>query len=107
MRRIFMKFFYFIAVAVMIAALLIILAVIPSSNAQNDTTQEYHPSRFAVIAAEVNVLTPDMGGRNATQHMMLRVDTVTGRTWLLQVNVAGGNEPHLRTAVWRETGTKQ
>jgi hypothetical protein len=48
-----------------------------------------------------------MGGRNATQHMMLRVDTVTGRTWLLQVNVAGGNEPHLRTAVWRETGTKQ
>lgn len=107
MKSIYSKIFYAAAVAIIIAALLIMLVFVPESEAQNFSTQEYSPSRFAVISAEVNVLTPDMNVSRHTQHLLMRVDTVTGRTWLLQVNVAGGNEPRVRTAVWHETGARK
>lgn len=107
MRKRYMKFLYAAAVTVLITALLIMLVFIPESDAQSNSSQEYFPSRFAVIAAEVNVMTPDMGGRDATQNILMRVDTATGRTWILQVNVAGGNDPRVRAAVWHETGFRR
>ena len=88
--------------AVIIAGIILALILIPAVNAQTGNTQDYNENRFAVIAAGINVLSPQMSSRTYIQNVMLKIDTVSGRAWLLQVEVAGGNEPRIRNARWHE-----
>ena len=95
-----MKKFYLIAAA---AAIIITLLMLPNAvSGQNSNSQQFVPSRFAVIAAQINVFSKKMGGEHNTQFVMLKLDTFTGRTWLLQLDVAGGNDPKIRNSAWLE-----
>ena len=102
-----MKKFYFAAVAVVAAVVVILGMAIPSVFGQSGNSQEYSRERFVLVAAQVNVFSPEMGGRNDTQHVMVRMDTVTGRSWILQLDVAGGNTPKVRHSSWQELGFKR
>ena len=102
-----MKKFYLAAIAVIvIIALLLWVMFIPESDAQNVSTQGFNPSRFAIINAVVNVNSPEMGGLDNTQTVLVKIDTATGRAWILQMDVAGGNSPRLRSSSWHEVGIK-
>lgn len=99
-----MKNFYLTALAAIATVAVVIFAALPSVYAQNSNSQEYARQRFVLVAAQVNVFSPEMGGRNETQYVMLKMDTLTGKSWMLQLDVAGGNEPKLRRSAWRELG---
>jgi hypothetical protein len=100
-----MKHFSIIAAAV-IATILLLTLLIPSGRAQSSDSQEYHPSRYVIVAAPINVLSPGMGAGHDTQYVMVKMDTVTGKTWILQLDVAGGNNPKVRASSWHELGSR-
>lgn len=102
-----MKKFYFAAVAVIAAAVAAVVFAIPEASAQSGNSQEFVKERFVLVAAQVNVFSPEMGAANDTQYVMVRMDTVTGRSWILQLDVAGGNAPKVRRSVWHELGFRQ
>lgn len=100
-----MKKFYLIGACTAIAAIISLLVVfIPASTAQNVNSQDFTPSRFVVIAADINVLSPQMGNIGKIQSVILKMDTMTGKAWILQVHVMGGNEPKVRSSSWHEVG---
>ena len=100
-----MKKYYVIgAFAAVTAIFLLMLALIPSLTAQNANSQDFTPSRYVVIAADVNVLSPQMGNSGKIQSVMLKLDTITGKAWILQVHVMGGNDPKVRYSSWHEVG---
>ena len=45
-----------------------------------------------------------MGNNGKIQSVVLKMDTMTGKAWILQVQVMGGNEPKVRTSSWHEVG---
>ena len=100
-----MKKYYVIgAFAAAAAIFLLMLVLIPSLTAQNANSQDFTPSRYVVVAADVNVLSPQIGNSGKIQSVMLKLDTVTGRSWILQVHVMGGNDPKVRYSSWHEVG---
>ena len=99
-----MKPFYLSILTIAALIALVTILLLPSGNAQSSNSQEFIPSRFVITAAEINVLSPQMNGSHATQNVLVKMDTVTGRSWILQLEVAGGNEPRVRTSAWRELG---
>lgn len=102
-----MKKFYFAGIAVIAAVVIMIAAAIPSLLAQSGNSQEYSRERFVLVAAQVNVFSPEMGARNESQYVMVKMDTLTGRSWILQLDVAGGNEPKVRHSSWQELGFRR
>lgn len=97
---------FFTAGLALLAAAGIIAAIGASQlpTPQTGNTQDYYPNRYAVIAAEINVLSPQMGASNKRQCVMLKFDTATGKAWILQIHVAGGNDPKVRNSGWHEVG---
>ena len=102
---VFMKKFYLAALFALIPiGILVSIFLIPEALAQNANSQDFTPSRYVVVAADVNVLSPQMGSSGKLQSVMLKLDTVTGRAWILQIHVMGGNEPKVRQSSWHEVG---
>ncbi|MBO7328153.1 MAG: hypothetical protein J6W00_05200 [Lentisphaeria bacterium] len=100
-----MKKFYLIGICTALAAVISLLLIfIPESTALSTDSQNFTPSRFVVIAADINVLSPQMGNNGKIQSVVLKMDTMTGKAWILQVQVMGGNEPKVRTSSWHEVG---
>ncbi len=103
-----MKKHYLIPAAIIMIILLLIAVLVPESSAQTGNSQEFTPSRYAVIAAEVSVFSPqtiNQGFGSDKQNVIVKLDTVTGRTWILQLDVAGNNDPKIRHSFWRELGS--
>ena len=100
-----MKHFLIIA-ADIIATIALLTLLIPSGKAQSRNSQNYQPSRYVIVAAQINVLSPRMGADHDTQYVMVKMDTVTGKTWILQMDVAGGNNPKVRSSSWHELGSR-
>ena len=98
-----MKQFSFIAAGVIFAVLLFAM-LIPVGKAQSNNTQEFNQTRFVIIAAPVNVFSPQMGSSDDVQQVMVKMDTVTGKTWILQLDVAVGNQPRVRSSLCHELG---
>lgn len=79
-------------------------------GAAEKTTESYSPSRFALFQGSVSascVVNPGGFSQNV-QQCMLKVDTRTGETWVLQLAVNGSGDPTVRSAVWakvRNSGT--
>lgn len=71
-------------------------------GAQNDTTQDFQQSRFALLSAELNIsnITGSGGISNNVQKSVLKLDTKTGEVWVLQLTVNGTGDPTVRSAVW-------
>lgn len=100
-----MKHFLIIAAGI-IATIALLTLLIPSGKAQSSNSQNYQPSRYVIVAAQINVLSPRMGADRDTQYVMVKMDTVTGKTWILQMDVAGGNNPKVRSSSWHELGSR-
>ena len=82
---------------IIIVALLIISFTSLADN--NNNTQPYKPARFALLAGEVNAAMFNSNG-NHTQKVIVKLDTTTGQTWIMQLSVNSGNNPKVRDAVW-------
>jgi len=89
---------------VMIIILILLSLMIPLCNAQVGNSQEYSPSRYVIVAAQVNVISPGINGSHDTQYVLVKLDTLTGKSWILQLDVAGGDAPRVRQSAWKELG---
>lgn len=65
-------------------------------------TENYIPSRFALMQGSLSVsnITNSGGISNNIQQCILKLDTRTGETWVLQLAVNGTGDPTVRSAVW-------
>jgi hypothetical protein len=100
-----MKKFVLAATVIMIVILLMLSFMIPLCSAQVGNSQDFTPSRYVIVAAQVNVSSPQMGGLQNTQYVIVKLDTVTGKSWILQLDVAGGNDPKVNHSMWKELGS--
>ena len=98
-----MKHFLIIAAGI-IATIALLTLLIPSGNAQSSNSQNYQPSRYVIVAAQVNVISPGINGSHDTQYVLVKLDTLTGKSWILQLDVAGGDAPRVRQSAWKELG---
>lgn len=102
-----MKKLCVIATVVIIAALILTAMLIPETGAQTDNSQAFTPSRYVIMAADINVDSLQLGAAHASRRFIVKMDTVTGRTWLLQVGMTGGNDPRIRSTSWHEVGIRR
>ena len=98
-----MKFFIFAGAAIILSLLTAASIAIPLCNAQNGNSQDFMPSRFVIMATQVTVFSP-MNDQHEPQNVIVKLDTHTGKTWILQLDVAGGNDPKVRRSSWLELG---
>ena len=65
-------------------------------------TQLFTPARYALVAAKVDTasLQPGTGGPTGRRQVLVKLDTVSGRCWVLQLAVAGANNPTVIGASW-------
>ena len=86
------------AVAAVFAA--VIHFSISNVKADDNTTQNYSPNRFALLAGEINVSSNE-GGAPSTRRVMLRADTATGQCWILELKVYGYQNFRVANAAWK------
>ena len=86
---------------ILAAALVTATALAAEENAD---TQTFNPARYALIAAEVDAATlqPGSGGPQGERKVLIKLDTATGRCWVLQLAVAGANDPTVIGASWAQ-----
>ena len=65
-------------------------------------TQNFIPARYALVAAEIDAasLQPGTGGSTGKRRVLVKLDTATGRCWVLQLQVAGAQNPQVLAANW-------
>ena len=65
-------------------------------------TQGFTPARYVIVAAEVDValIQNDANGGGGTRKVLLKMDTLTGEVWILQLGIFGGNDPRVTAASW-------
>ena len=90
-----------IAAAVLVAAG--ILTSLPAQADSSSDSQLFNAGRYALVAAEVDVQTLQQGISNE-QQVVLKIDTVTGKTWVLEITSGGANNPEINTATWTSVG---
>ena len=73
---------------------------ITSAGAADNSTQNYSPSRFALLSAQINV-SSDEGGISNTRQVMVRADTLTGQCWILELKVYGYQNFRVANANWK------
>lgn len=87
-----------IAAAVLVAAG--ILTSLPAQADSSSDSQLFNAGRYALVAAEVDTLTLQQGVNNE-QQVILKIDTVTGKVWVLQITTGGPNNAQVNSAVWQ------
>ncbi len=65
------------------------------------TTQNFAPNRFALLAAEVDAESPQYGPGSHGRKVLAKLDTQTGEVQLLQLRIAGAEDPRIQAASWR------
>ena len=70
------------------------------AEAAVDSTQNYTPARFALLAAELNVSSMSIGPNN-TRQVIVRADTATGQCWVLELTVPGEGSFQVIRADWK------
>ena len=65
-------------------------------------TQIFIPARYALVAAAIDTasLQPGSGGELGRRQVLVKLDTVTGRCWILQLAVDGAGNPTVTGANW-------
>jgi hypothetical protein len=93
--------YYKTTVSVTITILIIIALFIISltSKADNGNSQQYRSARYVILAGEVNAAMLNSGG-NHLQKVLVKMDTSTGQTWIMQLSVTSHMNPKVRDAVW-------
>lgn len=88
--------------AVFIAAAAVAAIFCCYLGAQGAGTQDYTPSRYALMQGSLSVsnIVNSGGVSNNVQQCILKLDTRTGDVWVLQLAVNGTGDPTVRSAVW-------
>ena len=86
-----MKKFIFIP----IFALLSFLSV----RAEDANSQSFTNGRFALVAAEVDVIS-NQSTQSNTQNVVFKIDRKTGKVWVLQLRVYDLNNPIVGSTYW-------
>ena len=86
--------------ALMVLAGIAGISKLQASTAMPLTTQNFSPSRYALAAAEINVANLQSPGIACTRKVLVRLDSVTGSTQILQLSIRGDNDPTVLSAVW-------
>ena len=68
--------------------------------ADGNSTQLYSPSRYVLMAAEINVSSLQETMPN-TRKVLLQADTATGRCWVLELTVPGAGNFNVSNAKWK------
>lgn len=69
--------------------------------ADNGNSQTFQLSRYALVAAEADAAMPALAdGNSTTRKVVMRINTVTGETDILQFGVAGFDDPTITNASW-------
>ena len=78
-----------------------VFAVLLSSlTAQaEDDSQSFTNGRFALVAAEVDVIS-NQSTQSNKQNVVFKIDRKTGRVWVLQLRVYDLNNPIVGSAYW-------
>ena len=100
------KRIFIAAVSFVIVTILLGIAGITKLHASQPmqvNTQEYSPSRDALAAADITVANLQGGGRACTRKVLVRIDSVTGNTQILQMSIRGDGDPTVLAAVWAPT----
>ena len=71
---------------------------------ENVTTQEYTPAHYMILAAEINVSSPQ--SPTNTRKVMLRTNTKTGQCWILELTVLGDQNFKVNKAHWKEVAAR-
>ena len=69
-------------------------------SAAEDSTQNFSPSRYALMSAEINVAS-QQPGLSYTRKVIMRTDTATGQCWILELTVPGANDFKVVQANWK------
>lgn len=93
-----------IAAAVLVAAG--ILTSLPVQADSSNDSQLFNAGRYALVAAEVDVQTLQQGINNE-QQVVLKIDTVTGQVWVLQITSGGSSNPQINSASWQPVTDQQ
>ena len=64
------------------------------------SSQSFEPSRYALLAAEMNISNVINSDGSNVQKCVLKLDTRTGEVWMLQAAVNGPQDPTVKSAVW-------
>ena len=91
---------------VIIIALLLMAVFIPETGAQTGNSQDYSPCRYVIVAAEMDVDSLQMGESRDPRKVIVKMDTISGKTWVMQLGVTGGNAPKIRYSSWHEVGSR-
>jgi len=85
-----------------LASLCAVSAALPLAAGGGADTQLFTPARYALVAAEVDTasLQPGTGGPTGRRQVLVKLDTVSGRCWVLQLAVAGADNPTVIGASW-------
>jgi hypothetical protein len=87
-----------ISITLIIIVALLLLGFTAFSD-DNNNTQPYKHARYALLSGEVNAAMFN-GNNHHTQKVIIKIDTTTGQTWIMQLSVNSGNNPKVRDAVW-------
>ena len=77
-----------------------VLTSLPAQADSSSDSQLFNAGRYALVAAEVDTLTLQQGVGNE-QQVVLKIDTVTGQVWVLQITSGGPNNAQVTNATWQ------
>lgn len=86
------------------AVMLIHLLISRAGAAENNTTQTYTPAHYMILAAEINVSSPQ--SLSNTRKVMVRTNTKTGQCWVLELTVLGDQNFKISKAHWKEVAAR-
>ena len=92
------------AALALLSAALIHIMLSQAGASENVTTQEYTPAHYMILAAEINVSSPQSPSN--TRKVMLRTNTNTGQCWVLELSVLGDQNFRVSKAHWKEVAAR-
>lgn len=91
---------YIYVPAALIVTALAVWQLATRLNASDNPVQNYPPSRFVLLSAELNVSSFQAAVPN-TRKVVIQSDTVTGQCWVLELTIPSAGNFHVASARWR------
>ena len=92
-----------LAIILGVMVILLIRLLISRADAV-ETTQSYTPAHYMILAAEINVSSPQSFSN--TRKVLVRTNTKTGQCWVLELTVLGDQNFKVSKAHWKEVAAR-
>ena len=103
-----MRKFTFPAIAALAAAAAVF--AVSALRADGGDSQTFTPARYALLTGSVDVSLlqpgPGDGSGGCRRDVVLKIDTLTGDVWVLQLGVNGVTDPSVRSAAWAHVANR-